>query len=76
MNGGNCPCDTCLPELYRENADAAMVYGLAKNQIVENKGTREINGDFLISLIALYEIEDPQDCFVRVLAASRTLLNT
>jgi len=52
-----------------------MVYGLAKNQIVKNKGTMEIKGDFLISLISLYEIDDPQDCFVRVLAASRTIMN-
>ena len=52
-----------------------MIYAMVRNQVVENKGIREVDGKLLIDLMSLYEIENQTDCFERVLAASRTILN-
>lgn len=52
-----------------------MVYELVRNQVRKHGGITEIDQQVLLSVIGVYQLADQADCYERVTAAGRDLLN-
>ena len=64
-------CAACLPSLMEENADAARIYLLCRNQVIMSmNGPIDINHLAIHEAMRLYKTKDRQTCFEKVIALS------
>ena len=71
------PCETCRVELIEENADAELVYQMAKRQVRIAPGSGQIiDLDYAAvkAIMDIYEIADQRTCFMKVARAFHHIL--
>ena len=70
-------CAQCVPPLHPENEDAEQIFFTVQDQYIMGGmgGPVAINQMAIHAAMDLYEVEFKQDCFEKVLAACRELID-
>ena len=64
-------CKECLPDALPENEDAIKIYSLVHNQFIMGpRGPISLNHEPIHRAMELYEVEDKQGCFEKILKLS------
>ena len=70
------PCEECIPELFPENKDAFDVYIKCQNQTLQsNGGVIDINFVAINVILDIFEIENKQSVFEKVVTAFHHFLS-
>ncbi len=70
------PCITCKEVSYEENEDALNIFFVVRNQLIMGfNGPIDINQLAIHEAIKLYEINNPRECFQKVLRLAQWWLN-
>jgi len=68
-------CKACVPPLLPENEDAEFIYFKVEDQVIFGMGGAvALNQMAIHSAMDLYEIEDRQDCFEKVVVVGRHMI--
>ena len=69
--GEEPPCDTCRPKFIEENSDAVRIFYLVRSQFIMGfDGPIDISHEAIHRAMELYEVEDKQRCFEKILIMS------